>query len=110
MTAGITSAGKLNAQEPQPPVSGKTKSVVLCVAVTDQNAGYVNGLKSSDFRLWEDEIPQKLATFSEANNVYTITYDPDPSNTNEGFRKIKVEIVTDVDKRWRVRHRQGYRP
>ena len=46
----------------------------------------------------------------DLDNSYAITYQPDPSNHNEGFRKINIEIVPDVEKRWRVRHRPGYRP
>ena len=39
----------------------------------------------------------------------TITYYPQP-NPNEGFRKINVEMVSDVGKKYRLRHRPGYRP
>jgi len=38
-----------------------------------------------------------------------VTYYPQP-NPNEGFRKINVEIVSDVAKKYRVRCRPGYRP
>jgi hypothetical protein len=38
-----------------------------------------------------------------------LTYYPQP-NPNEGFRKITVEIVTDVGKKHRLRSRPGYRP
>ena len=46
----------------------------------------------------------------DLDNAYTITYYPDPSNHNEGFRKINIEIVSDVAKNWRVRCSPGYRP
>ena len=46
----------------------------------------------------------------DLDNAYTITYYPDPSNHNEGFRKINIEIVSDVAKNWRVKCSPGYRP
>src|SRR5262249_16000574 len=46
----------------------------------------------------------------DPENSYTLAYYPDPSNHNEGFRKINIEIVPDVDRKWRVRSRAGYRP
>jgi hypothetical protein len=46
----------------------------------------------------------------DLDNSYTITYYPNPSNHNEGFRNIKIEIVPDVAKNWGVRCRAGYRP
>ena len=45
----------------------------------------------------------------DLENSYTITYYSDPSNHNEGFRKINVEIVPDAEKQYRVRTRPGYR-
>jgi hypothetical protein len=46
----------------------------------------------------------------DLDSSYTITYCPDPSNHNDGFRKINIEIVPDVAKNWRVRSSPGYRP
>jgi hypothetical protein len=112
---------------------------------------YINGLKPSDFRVFEDGILQKIIIFAEGpkppllvsddgairplvnpkawelgkagldlrnpnpsvedlDNSYTITYYPDPSNHNEGFRKINIEIALDAAKNWRVRFSPGYRP
>jgi hypothetical protein len=45
----------------------------------------------------------------DLGNSYTVTYYP-AFNPNEGFRKINVEIVPDVGKKYRVRSRPGYRP
>jgi hypothetical protein len=42
-------------------------------------------------------------------NTYTIAYRPAPSNRNESFRKISIEIISDAAKNLRVRHRAGYR-
>ena len=47
----------------------KVDMVVLGVTVTDQKSKYVNGLKPKDFKVYEDEIPQKLATFAEGNRA-----------------------------------------
>jgi hypothetical protein len=137
MSAGLTSAGWLRAQEAQrPDFPVQAKMVVLKVAVLDRT-GYINGLKASDFRVLEDGILQKISIFArplldgkptvepgkpepdpetfesireDLDNSYTISYYPNPSNHNEGFRRIKIEIIPDVARRWKVRHRPGYRP
>jgi Ca-activated chloride channel homolog len=41
--------------------------VVLGFTVTDQKNHYVNGLKPNQFRILEDDIQQKVATFAEGN-------------------------------------------
>lgn len=43
--------------------------VVLSFTVTDSKGRYVNGLKPKDFRVLEDTIPQKIATFAEGNRA-----------------------------------------
>ena len=45
----------------------KVDMVVLSFTVTDSKTHYVNGLKPSDFRISEDGIVQKIATFAEGN-------------------------------------------
>lgn len=131
MAASLTSAAWLRAQDAQRPVYW----VKLSFTVTDSHAKYINGLKPSDFRVLEDGIRQKISTFAEGSqppvlvneapaeagkpgtdlsredldNSYTITYYPDPSNHNQGFRKIDIEIVADAARQWRVRKRPGYR-
>lgn len=56
------------AQEARTPVfRSKVDLVVLSFTVTDNKGKYVNGLKPSDFRILEDGIKQKIATFSEGN-------------------------------------------
>lgn len=47
----------------------KVDMVVLGFTVTDNKGKYVNGLKPSDFKIYEDEIPQKLNTFAEGNHA-----------------------------------------
>jgi len=43
--------------------------VQLDVAVTDKKGAYVSGLSPWDFEIYEDGIPQKLATFAEQNEA-----------------------------------------
>lgn len=60
--------GRVAAQDAQRPVFRvKVDMVVLSFMVTDNKGRYVNGLKHSDFRILEDGIAQKVATFSEGN-------------------------------------------
>jgi VWFA-related protein len=41
--------------------------VVLGFTVTDSKGHYVNGLKPGDFRIYEDDIQEHIATFAEGN-------------------------------------------
>src|ERR1035438_1216329 len=43
----------------------KVDMVVLSFQVTDNKGHYVNGLKPTDFRIFEDGILQQIATFAE---------------------------------------------
>jgi VWFA-related protein len=76
--AGILAAGlgltafwltqPVEAQEGQRPVFRvKVDMVVLSFTVTDSKGRYVNGLKPKDFKITEDTITQKIATFAEGN-------------------------------------------
>ena len=47
----------------------KVDMVVMSFTVTDQKGKYVNGLKPRDFKVFEDDIPQKMATFAEGNHA-----------------------------------------
>jgi VWFA-related protein len=58
---------------------------------------------------WQKQVEAFEAIREDLGNSYTVTYYPAP-NPNEGFRKIAVEIVSDVGKKYRVRARPGYRP
>ena len=58
------------AQQPEPnkPLLRVDVNLVLMnVAVTDKKGKYVTGLKPSDFVVYEDKIPQKIANFQEGN-------------------------------------------
>ena len=43
--------------------------VQLDVAVTDKKGNYVTRLSPFDFAIYEDGIPQKIATFGEENEA-----------------------------------------
>ena len=47
----------------------KVELVVLSFAITDNKGKYVNGLKPSDLAIYEDDIRQKRATFTEGNRA-----------------------------------------
>lgn len=47
----------------------KVDMVVLTFSVTDSHGKYVNGLKPKDFQVFEDDIPEKIATFTEGNHA-----------------------------------------
>ena len=56
----------LRAQDSQRPIFRvKVDMVVLSFQVTDSKNHYINGLKPGDFRVYEDGILQKMATFAE---------------------------------------------
>src|SRR3984893_14439639 len=60
-------------------------------------------------RTWQKQVEAFEAIREDLGNSYTVTYYPAP-NPNEGFRKIDIEVVNDVGKKYRVRSRPGYRP
>jgi VWFA-related protein len=65
---GFWLAQPAGAQEGQRPVFRvKVDMVVLSFTVTDSKGRYVNGLKPKDFKITEDTIAQKIATFAEGN-------------------------------------------
>src|SRR5437763_2876809 len=62
MTAGAAIA---RAQEKLPTFKVKVDMVVLSFQVQDSKNHYINGLKHTDFRIYEDGILQRVATFAE---------------------------------------------
>lgn len=60
-------------------------------------------------RTWQKQVEAFESIRESLGNSYTVTYYP-ASNPNESFRKINVEVVGDVGKKYRVRARPGYRP
>jgi VWFA-related protein len=67
------------------------------------------GGKSYFAKTWQRQVEAFENIREDLGNSYTITYYPQP-NPNEGFRKIAVDVVSDVAKKYRVKARPGYRP
>ncbi len=67
------------------------------------------GGKAYFAKTWQKQVEAFESIREDLGNSYTVTYYPQP-NPNEGFRKISVEITSDVAKKYRVRARPGYRP
>ena len=66
LTAGATLWLKAQDQG-RPTFRVKVDMVVLSFTVLDQKGHYANGLKPKDFKILEDAIPQKIATFAEGD-------------------------------------------
>src|SRR5579864_5798634 len=60
-------------------------------------------------KTWQKQVEAFESIREDLGNSYTVTYYP-AVNPNEGFRKISVEVLSDVGKKYRVRSRPGYRP
>src|ERR1051326_3423524 len=60
-------------------------------------------------RTWQKQVEAFESIREDLGNSYTVTYYP-VANPNEGFRKISVEILPDIGKKYRVSARPGYRP
>ncbi len=67
------------------------------------------GGKAYFAKTWQKQVEAFESIREDLGNSYTVTYYP-ATNPNEGFRKISVEVVSDVGKKYRVRARPGYRP
>ena len=67
------------------------------------------GGKSYFAKTWQKQVEAFEAIREDLGNSYTVSYYPQ-ANPNEGFRKIGVEILSDVGKKYRVQARPGYKP
>lgn len=67
------------------------------------------GGKAYFAKTWQKQVEAFENIREDLGNSYTVTYYPQP-NPNEGFRKIAVEINSDIGKKYRVQARPGYRP
>ena len=68
--------------------------VLLNVAVTDNKGHYVTGLRPSDFAVFEDNIPQKIASFGEGNEPQRTVDAPDASDAPQGNHKPEPILST----------------
>src|ERR1051325_4346789 len=80
----------------------------VSTAVFRRLASHTGG-KAYWAKTWQKQVEAFESIREDLGNSYTVTYYP-AFNPNEGFRKISVEIVSDVGKKYRVRSRPGYRP
>jgi len=67
------------------------------------------GGKAYFAKTWQKQVEAFESVREDLGNSYTVTYYP-AANPNQGFRKISVDIVSDVGKKYRIRARPGYRP
>src|SRR5580698_7610694 len=67
------------------------------------------GGKSYFAKTWQKQVEAFESIREDLGNSYTVTYYPQP-NPNEGFRKLTVEVLSDVGKKYRFQSRPGYRP
>ena len=67
------------------------------------------GGKSYFAKTWQKQVEAFEAIREDLGNSYTVTYYPQP-NPNDGFRKVTVEVLSDIGKKYRVQARPGYRP
>ena len=67
------------------------------------------GGKSYFAKTWQKQIEAFESIREDLGNSYTITYYPQP-NSNEGFRKIRVELTDEAMRKYKIRARPGYRP
>jgi VWFA-related protein len=67
LTIPIFGGRSLFGQEDRPTFRVKVDMVVLSFTITDSKGRYVNGLRHTDFKVLEDGIPQRIATFAEGN-------------------------------------------
>jgi len=75
----------------------KVDMVVLAFTVTDSKNHYINGLKPSDFRIKEDGITQKIATFAEgAKPPVTVAPDGSMLPLLEGARQLPGPDMPDA--------------
>ncbi len=61
------SARLTSAQDDTANIRVNVDLVQLNVAVTDSKGNYISGLSPEDFAIYEDKIPERLATFEEGN-------------------------------------------
>jgi Ca-activated chloride channel family protein len=66
---GLWTAQPQDRIEDQSTFRVKVEMVVLSFTVTDQKGRYVNGLRPRDFKIYEDDIPERIATFAEGNRA-----------------------------------------
>jgi VWFA-related protein len=81
-TLAILGAGLLHAQQDRPTFRSSARLVELSVVVTDRNNHPASGLTASDFQVFDDGKPQKVALFwIEGDGRATSSAAPPPIST-----------------------------
>lgn len=65
----LIGAPKPSAQDESSRLRVDVNLVQLNIAVTDSHGRYISGLKPENFRITEDKIPEKIASFEEGNGT-----------------------------------------
>ena len=65
--------------------------VQLSVAVTDHKGHYIAGLRPDDFTVYEDKIPEKIASFEEGNGTGNRLNEIDVASGDPAGRKVAAE-------------------
>src|SRR5580698_3090187 len=92
---GMTAGGVLLAQDQHPTFRVKVDMVVLSFQVTDSKNHYINGLKPTDFKIYEDGILQRVSTFAEgANSPVAVS----PDGTTRPLVEAKKEEIPGMDR------------
>jgi VWFA-related protein len=95
---GMTAGGLLlRGQEigQRPVFRVKVDMVVLSFQVTDSKNHYINGLKPTDFRIFEDGIPQKIGTFAEGAKAPVAVAD---NGATRPLLEAKKEVLPGLDR------------
>src|SRR5580698_2438834 len=92
---GMTAGGVLLAQDQHPTFRVKVDMVVLSFQVTDSKNHYINGLKPTDFKIYEDGILQRVSTFAEGANTPVAV---SPDGTTRPLVDAKKEEIPGMDR------------
>src|SRR5260370_2428752 len=91
----MTAGAALVPAHDRPTTRVNVDMVVLSFQVQDSKNHYVNGLKPTDFRIYEDGILQKIATFAEGAKVPVEVAD---DGSTHPLLEVKKETLPGMDR------------
>jgi VWFA-related protein len=85
LTLGLADQISVSAQDPQSdsPIKVQTTLVSVPVIVSDRQGRYISGLKSSDFKLYQDLIEQPISYFDAAEEPLNVALLIDTSKSTQ---------------------------
>ncbi len=83
----LTAAPRPAAQDDASRLQVNVDLVQLSIAVTDHKGHYIAGLRPEDFTIYEDKIPEKIASFEEGNATGNRLNEIDVSGEEAAGRK-----------------------